>query len=248
MRILESSGRRLGYTGNFGELLWASKGQYVAFADQDDVWLPEKLELAMREMHRVEEACAPGTPVMVHSDLVVVNERLEVICGSLWRYQRVVPTSNGRWRPLLVQNCVHGCTALLNSAARSLAVPVPACARGHDWWSALLCAIAGKLVAVTAQTVLYRQHGRNASGAWRYGWIAAAGKLRTARKSLQGAKEQALAAAARLRGRVEPEEVRVLETFGRLGELGFLSRRKYLLRHGILPAGALRKLGLLLLV
>jgi glycosyltransferase involved in cell wall biosynthesis len=154
----------LGACGNFGRLLEYSRAPYTMFCDQDDVWLPEKIALTLEEMQRQEAVADPDSPVLVHTDLMVVDRDLRVLGKSLWAWQQTDPDSTTLNR-LLMQNNATGCTMMVNRALLDLALPIPAAARMHDWWLALVAGAFGRSGVVREATVLYRQHGSNDSGA-----------------------------------------------------------------------------------
>ncbi len=151
---------RVGPTGSFMELLRAavavdSDMEAVAFADQDDVWLPEKLELAVAALR-----CDPR-PTLYCSRQILVDEALHRIgLSATLRRPLQFPAA-------LTQNVATGCTVVLNpAAARLVAGSHPPSATLHDWWSYLVVsANGGRLVADATPTVLYRQHRGNAVGA-----------------------------------------------------------------------------------
>ncbi len=151
--------------GNFAELLQQSSADYIMFCDQDDVWMPTKIEHSLRRMLELEEVNSRDTPILVHTDLKVVNIELEVLANSFWQYQHIIPEFGKHWTRLLLQNVVTGCTVMLNKALRDIALPIPQQAIMHDWWLALVAAIFGTVSDVHQQTVLYRQHGMNDTGA-----------------------------------------------------------------------------------
>jgi hypothetical protein len=147
----------LGATESFMALLRAAapSGLALAFADQDDVWLPEKLELALDAL-----ADAPG-PALYCSRQLLVDEELAPL-GESAPLRR--PPS---FPAALTQNIATGCTVVLNPAAASLvARSIPPAASLHDWWSYLVVAASGgHVIADATPTVLYRQHGSNLVGA-----------------------------------------------------------------------------------
>lgn len=153
-----------GAAKNFAHLLARSTARYAMFCDQDDVWLPDKIAMTFARMREVENTC-PGMPVLVHTDLCVVDERLGIIAPSLWAYQRFDPEIGSHARLLAVQNVVTGCTVMINREARELSLPIPEEAVMHDWWMAILVARYGMVAFVHQPTILYRQHGTNSIGA-----------------------------------------------------------------------------------
>jgi hypothetical protein len=106
-------------------------------------------------------------PLLVHSDLAVADERLNVRHSSFLRGQRL--RHPGRpLATLAVQNFATGCTMLANRALLEAALPIPAEAVMHDWWLALIAAGTGRILFDPTPLVLYRQHDRNTIGAVGY--------------------------------------------------------------------------------
>jgi len=148
---------------NFAQLLNACDSDYIAFCDQDDVWLPQKLEKTLDAMKRTE-AQGLNIPVLVHSDLKVVNQNLEVISPSFFKFQRL-PQDRLTLSKLLVQNYITGCTVMINRALKDLCGKIPPECIMHDWWLALTASFFGKIVCVNESLILYRQHADNQVGA-----------------------------------------------------------------------------------
>jgi hypothetical protein len=112
----------------------------------------------MRKGERAE------VPRLIFSDLRLVNDDLSTRHESFWGNQGINPANVGRFRRLLAQNVVTGCTAVINLPLARLTVRMPEDAFMHDWWVALLAAAFGEADYVTQQTVFYRQHGGNVLG------------------------------------------------------------------------------------
>jgi hypothetical protein len=151
--------------GNFLRLMLAATADYVCFADQDDVWLPDKVSRSMAAMKHLEQQHGTDAPLLVFSDLRVVDEDLRPIAPSMWRRLAVEPNSAQRLERLLGRSVVTGCTMAINPALLRRARRMPPEAAMHDRWIALLAACMGASGIVSGQTVLYRQHADNAIGA-----------------------------------------------------------------------------------
>jgi hypothetical protein len=136
------------------------------FCDQDDVWLPQKVELSVNQILKLE-AENPETPILVFTDLTVVDEQLRVLSDSFWHFQRIDP-QHTRPELLIFDNVATGCTVIFNRLLKDVAEPIPTEAVMHDWWLALVCSLYGKLGHLNERTILYRQHGRNDLGAQDY--------------------------------------------------------------------------------
>ena len=136
---------------------------YFALADQDDVWHPEKLDTCLQRLLR-EETATPGLPLLVHSDLRVVDRAGTELAPSLMRFQGLNP-ERCTFPAQLVSNTVTGCTTLMNRPLLEKALPVPSQAMMHDWWLSLVASCFGRLCYINAALADYRQHGLNTIGA-----------------------------------------------------------------------------------
>ena len=162
--VVDLQGPRLGPCGSFARLLEQSSAPYVMLCDQDDVWLPEKTAAMLGRMKELEGQLGGQTPLLVHSDLVVVDDALKTLHRSFWAYQRLDPVRGSALNRLLVENVVAGCGAMLNRALVLECLPIPTTAVMHDWWIALVTASRGRLEYIPQATVLYRQHAANRIG------------------------------------------------------------------------------------
>ena len=248
-RLLEG-GDNLGSCGNFLHLLQASEADYVMFCDQDDVWLPEKVRVTLDKMRDLEATCGRGTPLLVHTDLKVVDQDLNLVAESGHAYQGIDPVKGAVLNRLLVQNVVSGCTVMVNRALCRVALPVPAEVPMHDHWLALVAAGFGQIGYLPQATMLYRQHEINRVGAQRWTPGYAAGlllQLPALRRIMARNRRQAELFHQRYARQMEGSQAETLEAFIRLPSLGPLNRRRAVVRHGFFYCGTVRNLGWLLL-
>ena len=156
---------------NFTFLMSQATGDYVFLADQDDIWHPNKLKLFMDHIHKAERHHGIGAPLLVFSDLTVVDAQDHVIAPSFLNYIGRDPHRTGL-NELLVQNLVTGCASAMNytmvQIIQSFNVNDIKAMMMHDWVYALLAASLGHLVYAGEATVDYRQHGTNVMGAHPY--------------------------------------------------------------------------------
>lgn len=170
--VVDDHGRG-GAARNFGLLMqraYHADADYVFFVDQDDVWLPHKIERQLQEMQRVEAQYGKDVPQLVHTDLSVVDRNLGMIHPSFAEFTSVHRDREHPLCSLLVANHVTGCVSLFNRALLLVANPLPPEALMHDWWVALCGAATGRLTYIPEATILYRQHNGNVVGAmpiWR---------------------------------------------------------------------------------
>lgn len=154
----------LGAKGNFAVLAAQAKAPYIMFSDGDDFWLPNKICDTFALMKQNERDYGISTPILIHTDLTVVDKNLNVIDKSFWNYSRLNPNDDSLHR-LLVQNIITGCTTLINQPLLKLALPIPKEAVMHDWWIGLVASAFGRIDVLKKPTLLYRQHGKNDTGA-----------------------------------------------------------------------------------
>lgn len=150
------TGPRLGPAQSFLQALKvAEPADIFMFADQDDVWLPLKIERALGFVHWGPDA----PPTLYASRLAVVSEQLHPI--------KLTPRPTElSFRSAVCESVLTGCTMAFNSVFRERVVhALPRHVVMHDWWLYLLATAAATLVFDETPTVLYRQHGNNAIGA-----------------------------------------------------------------------------------
>ena len=163
------SSRTGGAKYNFMFLLRHVRAEYIMFCDQDDVWLPEKVEKTLRAMRKAEKETARGQarlPICVYSDLMVVDSSLNVLNRSFYAYRSSDPEKTGLL-DLLYQNVAPGCAMMINGSLRRLALAggeVEDRIRMHDWLLILLARCCGEVVFIAEPLILYRQHEDNAIG------------------------------------------------------------------------------------
>lgn len=151
---------------NFYQLIWKWKdsSDYVMLSDQDDIWLPEKIEVTLNYMKGYEKKYGVKTPILIHTDLCVVDENLRELFPSLFFMQKMDP-SKYALNHLLVQNIVTGCSMMVNKALLDKIIKLPKSSVMHDMWLALIATVFGKIGFIECPTILYRQHQFNCEGA-----------------------------------------------------------------------------------
>ncbi len=258
VRILDVGGPRMGAAQSFG---WALErvpddSSYVMTADADDIWLPTKIERTLAVMIESEASHSPAMPILVHTDLTVVDADLRERHPSFWRLTDLRPEPP-TLRRVVVRNVATGPTIMLNAALRARIGTTPAEATYQDWWYALVAAAVGRVVAIHEPTVLYRQHGANHVGAQarepvRFSNLPGAIRAGLARSGqfragIRKTAAQAGALLARYGDQLTPEDRQFLLDYSRIPDRSFARRKLEVLRLRALPEyGLVRTLGALL--
>lgn len=130
------------------------------FSDQDDVWLPEKVEMQLEEAIKYDD----NQPLLVYTDLKVVDQELNVVHESMIRTQS--DHANTELLQEITENTVTGGVSMINQALADLWTGQEEYdLLMHDWYLALLAAAFGHLVYIDRPSELYRQHSNNVLGA-----------------------------------------------------------------------------------
>lgn len=148
--------RNLGFVASFYELVKLEPADFVVFSDQDDVWLPTKLEVLLAEAATHDNS----VPVLYYSRWQAVDENLAPIPGVGDRQDLFATT---RLHEQLTTNGVLGATSMINARLADAWQGTDGI-RSHDVFLGLAAASLGELVYVKETTLLYRQHGRNQYG------------------------------------------------------------------------------------
>lgn len=157
-------GSNLGPAKSFMKMLQIVEADYYMFADQDDFWLSDKIERSLQKMK--ENEANENVPVLVHTDLLVVDQDLNLLNLSFWGKNL---TSEVVYKYMPITNFVTGCTMFFNKAARNCSINfVDDKVIMHDHWIALcVWAHQGIIFSISEPTIKYRQHGRNVLGVFK---------------------------------------------------------------------------------
>lgn len=158
--LVEDDVSNRGPMNSFMYLLSVVDSDYYMFCDQDDVWLENKIQDSIEKI-QVIERLNPGKPVMVHTDLRIVDENLNVLSRSFWNWRKFNVDLNKHKNFVPFGNVFTGCTMIINNAVKAHAFPLPEFASMHDQWIGLVAVKFGIVDNIKAQTILYRQHGGN---------------------------------------------------------------------------------------
>jgi glycosyltransferase involved in cell wall biosynthesis len=254
--LLDNGGLRLGSCQNFTSLLQYSTSEYIMFCDQDDVWLPHKIAVTFEKLREMEASFGKETPLMVYTDLKVVDENLEALANSFWQMLHLNPENGNKLNRLVLQNVSNGCAMMINKPLRDRALPIPVKAMMHDWWLTLVVATFGRSAYLPEPTVLYRQHGMNVCGAGSWDLVRVVSdfcnsqkrkEITTRRNSvLANLQKQAEVFLERYESSLTVKTKRMLKDFLEITRQGFFMRRYLIVKNGFLYGNMMDNIGMLL--
>ena len=138
------------YIANFENALIQASGDILFFADQDDIWLNDKIDKMIEGLNNCE---------LVVSDCKIVDENLQTIYESYFQFNQ----SDFNLFKSFNRNPYLGCTMAFKSRLLDLALPFPNCISGHDLWLGILAEMYFKVGIINQPTILYRRHDLNVS-------------------------------------------------------------------------------------
>lgn len=143
------------------KLIANSQHEYICFCDQDDIWLPRKIEILVKEFDDSQISC-------VHSDLQLIDADDNLIHPSCWQFEgRNTEIYDSQL--LILRNTITGCSMMFRKTVLEMALPFPKQqiknSFHHDLWIALISLKHGVIKPIYEPLVLYRQHGNNVVGA-----------------------------------------------------------------------------------
>ena len=151
IRYIEGKGK--GVVKNFENALKACTGDIIFLCDQDDVWMPDKVECVMNEFRN-------GADLVLH-DSAVTDSVLNITEPSFF----AVHDSNISFAKNIIRNSFVGCCMAFDRKVLDASLPFPEGLAMHDWWIALI-ALKKKfnVILLRKPLIKWRRHGENVTG------------------------------------------------------------------------------------
>ncbi len=237
IKFIKDDKKNLGSSKNFSELLSHTESKYIMFCDQDDVWLPKKNELSVNEILKLEKRYRNNVPLLVFSDLFVVDENINIVSDSFWKLKKRDPQNTALNR-LILQNVITGCTTIMNRRLIELSLPIDEKAMMHDWWIAIVASAFGEISFIDRPLVKYRQHGSNVIGANTKSVSKFLKKISTGKfdkaifiDHMQRVFAQADSFFRVYKEKLPEDKLAITEMFVSLNRNGFWEKRYYIFKH-----------------
>ena len=155
--------KHLGAGKGFMHLLETIDSELYMFCDQDDVWKREKIDVSLKAYYSIPNSA--NIPVVVHSDVSVVDQDLNILAESYWSDINLNPDKINSYSYFCVCCYTNGNTMLFNNKAKQLCFPIHGTKIMHDRYvSGHVLKAGGVVKAIHQSLVLYRQHSNNVCG------------------------------------------------------------------------------------
>lgn len=188
-----------------------------------------------------------NVPILIHTDLEVVDENLKTLGNSFIKYRALNPECKDI-NHLLIQNNVTGCTMMVNRPLLVKALQVEGIDKiaMHDWWFALIASIYGKIYFLNKSTIKYRQHGGNVVGATNVNSLAFIIKRVFGKAHVKETINMSIQQAQKLLDNytdIPQNKKKVIRGFSKIKNLNKLNRQYYVIKNKILKQGIIQKIG-----
>ena len=140
--------QNIGFIRNFSQAAKRARGKYIAPCDQDDVWLPDKLQSLLDQANE---------HLLVYSNSELVDELNRPLGKSLQDSLKINFVSGSNYRAFYFGNCVAAHTMLFRRELLDYIDTLPQSVY-HDHWLAFIASRLGSIHAVDKKLVLYRRH------------------------------------------------------------------------------------------
>ena len=230
---------------NFIQMMINHKDDYILLCDQDDVWLPDKIDKSLHKMKEMELQHDKSKPLLVYTDLTVVDENLNIISQSYFKTEDIY-NKKKTLNKIVARNITTGCTVMYNRALADLIESTPEHMIMHDWWLTLIACAFGELSTIFEPTVMYRQHSDNEIGVIKVKTLShMLHKLinyKEAKKVLNDTYAQATSFLNMYNYKLSKEQKEFLSAFCDIPNHNKITRWIMICRLGVLKKGILRKI------
>jgi glycosyltransferase involved in cell wall biosynthesis len=136
---------KLGVVKNFEHVLKDAQGEYIFLCDQDDVWIPGKVESCIDALKK---------HLLVVTDCVVVNQDLDILYPSFFELRH----SGAGILKNIWKNTYLGCCMAFRRELLYMSLPIPKNMPMHDMWLGLVAEANGSVLFIDEKLSLYRRH------------------------------------------------------------------------------------------
>lgn len=145
----------LGFKKNFERAISLCSGDYIAFSDQDDIWMPEHLELLLNHLNGCDLVC--GNAMLADID----GNSMNVTCRDTDKIDSIPVEKDDAFFTMLYRPYVQGSTSLAKTDFLKKYLPIPYEVKFHDQWFGMMASLSNGVSYVSECILKYRMHGNN---------------------------------------------------------------------------------------
>lgn len=150
IKLIHGTGN--GIKQNFANAIGHTTGDYIFLADQDDIWLDNKIEKVLESFYKSDA-------ILIQHDAIVIDENEDILYNSFAEHRKV---KTGIIKNL-IKNSYHGCCIAFKNELKNEILPIPDNVYLHDAWIGMIAEQNGKTKFIDEKLIKYRRHLENAS-------------------------------------------------------------------------------------
>jgi len=139
--------KNLGFIKNFEKAISLTNGEYIALADQDDIWKKEKLETFLYEIK---------DNLLIYSDAELIDKNSKKLNKTLLENNHLITNNNNQ--AFIFCNCVSGNTLMFPKKLKEYILPIPKGITFHDIWIAFIATTKGSITYTNTPMTYYRRY------------------------------------------------------------------------------------------
>ena len=151
-RIKFIQGPKKGIKQNFANAIKRTSGDIIFLADQDDIWMKNKVETVLKYFQNSDI-------LLIQHDAIVIDSQRNILYESFSSLRNV---KVGLVRNIL-KNSYHGCCIAFRKELKKEILPIPENIYLHDQWIGLIAEMNGNTKFIPEKLIQYRRHEQNAS-------------------------------------------------------------------------------------
>ena len=167
--ILSNNGQNMGSKYSFLYMLELIDSNYYMFCDQDDIWRQDKVNDSLKFI-KYQEGKYHNLPIIVHTDLKLVDGSLNTLSESFWSYRKYKVSLPHTFNYICHYNDITGCTMMFNKNVKDAYIPYSNLQLPkylyHDAFLAIVASKSGGVICpLHKSTIIYRRHSDNETNA-----------------------------------------------------------------------------------
>jgi len=147
----------MGVTKNFEKAISMCSGKYIALADQDDIWLPKKLEILHKNISDAS---------LIYSNACIINEKSEIqkkTAKEIYSLYGLDSSTKDVYNYIVLNSFILGCSVLFKQELVKDLIPIFQTSRNHDWWLTVCAYKRSGINYIDEILIKYRHHDNNYS-------------------------------------------------------------------------------------
>lgn len=223
---------------------------HIMLCDQDDIWYSNKIQRTLQCMNCLATKSSNEIPLLVCTDVEVVNEKKELIAASYRKmnHYNIKKLDAGH---LLMEHKAQGCTIMINKVLADMVKELPQTVTGHDVWLEMIAVTMGKVGYLDESTMAYRRHSEQYTVGEMGYWNILFKQLKNIKNQkyiVYGLTPQAQTFLEIYGLELDYKCRKLVEAYATLEQQGFWQKRLSIIKYHMWKTGIIKNIGMMILL